>query len=155
MIIYTAKFSKRKAIAILLTLALIISAVILMLPDKAEAVEQTAKTIGSIKTNDDRVAYLQSLGYMVSSQPEGEKTVTIPKEFDAVYIRYNEVQKEGGFDLEPYKAKRVTLYTYNIPDYDGLPNVKAELIIYKDRIIGGDIFTVNLDGFMHGLIKIN
>ena len=45
-------------------------------------------------------------------------------------------------------------YTYeitNYPDYKG--TVYANLIVYRDRIIGGDICTADVNGFIHGFEK--
>ena len=33
--------------------------------------------------------------------------------------------------------------------------VSAHLYVYNDKVIGGDISSAALDGFMHGLTKLN
>lgn len=54
-------------------------------------------------------------------------------------------------DLEPYHGKRVKCWTYTVLNYPGENGVLAHLYIYKDKIVGGDISSTALDGFMHGL----
>ena len=79
------------------------------------------------------------------------KTNTDRTEFDKVYRSYNELQKKQGFDLTKYLKKSVTRYSYritNYPDYDG--DVLANVLIYKNRVIGGDICSTDANGFIHG-----
>ncbi len=107
-----------------------------------------------IKTNDDRVEFLRQFGWEVRPEPEEETTVTIPGEFDKVFLGYNELQKRQGLNLSKYKRKEVTRYTYvvtNYPDYDGV--VYANLLVYRNRIIGGDLCSADVNGFIHGFVS--
>jgi hypothetical protein len=64
------------------------------------------------------------------------------------------VQKEQGFDLEKYKGKTVTLYTYNITNYENEDNIIADLIVCDDLLIGADLCNPSADnGFLVGLEK--
>lgn len=89
------------------------------------------------KTNEDRVGFIYSLGFLVTTAPSEVKTVNIPYEFDDVYKNYNLLQKKAGFDLLPFKGKQVTLYTYPMLKDDFVADV--HLIIFNGEIIGGDI----------------
>lgn len=105
-----------------------------------------------IKTNEDRIAFLTQFGWTVQSNPIEEVSLTIPAEFDKVFVSYNELQKQQGLDLSKYKRKSVTRYTYivtNYPDYSG--TVYANIIVYRGRVIGGDICTADICGFVRGL----
>lgn len=107
-------------------------------------------TYTGIKTNDDRVAFLSQFGWEVEPTPD-EQSVTVPAEFDRVFVSYNELQRQQGLDLSKYKRKDVTRYTYkvtNYPDYDG--TVLANLLVYRGRVIGGDICTADVSGFVRG-----
>ncbi len=105
-----------------------------------------------IETNDDRVKFLHSLGWEVDSEPLEVTDILIPKEPNEVYTNYNELQKQQGFDLNKYKGKTLKRYTYKICNYPELPDsVQAHLIIYKNKVVGGDICGIEGDGFMHGL----
>ncbi len=84
-------------------------------------------------------------------QPLRSQQVVIPSQFDQTYEQYNELQKECGFDLEPYQGKTLSLYTYRATNYPGQQDVMIDLLIDKDRAAGGAVYSAALDGFMHGL----
>ena len=95
--------------------------------------------------------FLKEYGWEVSPTPVELQEVTIPAEFGRVYTVYNDLQLAQNFDLAPYKGKAVMRYTYEVYNYPDIPSgVVANLLIYKEQVIGGDICTRALDGFMHG-----
>ncbi len=105
-----------------------------------------------VKTNKERVEFLTSLGWEVSKEPIEEQVITIPKEFDDVYTQYNDIQKKQGFDLSEYSGLEATRYTYEVKNYpDTNEKVVADIIVYRNKIIAGDIQSTAMDGFMAGL----
>lgn len=98
----------------------------------------------------DLSSFLSDLGYEFSENST-QKTFTIPKVFDMVYNNYNEIQKDAGYDLSLYKGKECVMYTYEIYNHP-FGKCNANIIVYKHKIIGGDISSVNIDGFMTGLM---
>ena len=105
-----------------------------------------------IKTNEDRIAYLESYGWQVSADPLSVEELAIPEEFDETYTQYLSLQSGQGFDLEKYKGKRVKRYTYEISNYPtGETGVQAGLLIYKNTVVGGEVLSSQLGGFIHGL----
>ena len=107
-----------------------------------------------IKTNEDRVAYLESYGWQVDPEPRSEREVQIPKTFDETYQAYNAIQLEQGLDLVPYQGKRATLYTYELTEYPtGEEGVTANLLIRRNRLIAADISSAETDGFVHGITE--
>ena len=64
-----------------------------------------------ISDNDARVEYLRSYGWEVEKEAEAIEEIVIPEEFSEVFQKYNELQKEQGFDLEKQKGQRVKRYT--------------------------------------------
>lgn len=105
-----------------------------------------------VSASDDmeRAKFLLSYGWEVSTVPLEVVQVTIPKEFNEVYEKYNQLQISQGFDLTQYKGKSVTRYSYSIVNYpDGIENVRANVLVYKNKVIGGDICTLDIHGFMH------
>ena len=75
----------------------------------------------------------------------------IPKEMDDVFSNYNEIQKAQGCDLTKYAGKRCKRYTYIVNNYPDQPeNIRANIVTYKNKIIGGDVCSIELNGFMHG-----
>lgn len=105
-----------------------------------------------IKTNEDRVKYLESYGWLVQDEPLEVEELLIPEEFDASYDDYLALQSEQGFDLTKYAGQRVKRYSYLVLNYPtGEKGVQAGLLIYKNTVIGGEVLSAQLDGFLHGL----
>ena len=105
-----------------------------------------------IKTNEDRVKFLSQFGYEVSEDPIETVEITLPEKFDKVYAGYNELQKAQGLDLSKYRRKTVMRYTYEVKNYDGYNGgrVLANVIVYRGRVIGGDVCSADPQGFVHG-----
>lgn len=106
------------------------------------------------KTNGDRLIFIENEGCNPVSTEPSVKTVTIPEKFSDVYKNYNRIQYEAGYDLSPYRGLKVTVYTYAVtpPDgYDG--ECVLNMIVYNNRVIGGDISSPALNGFMLPLKK--
>lgn len=119
--------------------------------------ESAAETFQPVEAADDdgRISFLGTLGYVVKPQSTEVREILIPDEFDETFAKYNDLQKTAGMDLEPYHGKRVKCWTYEVENYPGETGVQAHLYIYKDKIIGGDIASTALDGFMHALTPLN
>lgn len=126
-----------------------------VLPATTTKVEQTAEKVTSkktaAKTNEQRLTFIQAFGWEVDEEPAEIMEVIIPKEFDEVYKGYNSIQKLQGCDLQPLSGKRCKRYSYTVVNYPGqTENVRINLIVYKNKIVGGDVCSLEKDGFMHG-----
>ena len=153
MFVVTARLNKKKLVICILILAAI-AAVVLVLTGSGRKAQAASlpKLTAKVKSNEQRVSYLQGLGWEVSQTPLEEQDVTIPKTFNEIYTSYNELQKAQGFDLTDYAGLRVTRYTYEVRNYpDASDTVVADLLVYKHKVIGGDVQSTALDGFMQGL----
>ena len=85
-------------------------------------------------------------------KPLSPQELLIPKEMDGSYHEYLALQAEQGFDLEKYAGKRVKRYTYEVLNYPtGEAGVQANLLICKNTVVGGEVLSPQLDGFLHGL----
>lgn len=152
----TLKFASIAALAVLAILTLILFIPSYESPAPAASVSDSPSEIrfDKIKTASDRVDFLSQFGYTVEETPIEECEVTIPKEFDKVFAAYNELQKGEGLDLGRYKGRSVMRYTYKITNYEGYGDtVYANLLIYKNKVIGGDVCSADPNGFAHGLSK--
>lgn len=119
--------------------------------EKNESATVSDVSYNKIYENSDRLAFIEQFGWKVDATPLESVEVSIPEEFDKVYLGYNEMQKEQGLGLTKYKGKTVTRYTYNVtnyPDYEG--NVYISLLVYKNKVIGGDVCSADVGGFVHG-----
>ena len=166
MFIFSVKAQNVKLALSLIASVLIIVCVATLLPmgtrdyQYPDEMVSAAKSLSpsdfkNISANEDRVAFLKEFGWEVDPNAVEIIEVTIPREFDKVYQKYNALQISEGLNLEKYKGKSVKRYTYLVNNYDYNGSVYANLIIYKDRVIGGDICSAKKDGFVHGLTKGN
>ena len=147
--IYTIRLSKK---LLLIAGGILVAAIILLaLLFSGDDAAPTAAVISEIKNKGDQVEYLESLGYDVDQGSYTSKKVTIPQTFDDVYLTYNTMQQDCGFDLLNYTGKKVDLVTYSITNYPTGEEVLVDLLLYRDTLIGGAIYTTAIDGFMHGL----
>lgn len=160
MLVMTAKLTKKRLITGIIAVGLVICAVILVkgsadggvlvLDQGTEASKKIE--LKDIKSADDRINLLKSFGWEVQAEPLEFMEVQIPSEFDEVYEKYNEIQAGQGMDLKKYAGKRVMRYSYQVTNYpSGEQGVIANILIYKNKLIGGDVCSPQLNGFMHGL----
>ena len=86
-----------------------------------------------------------------AADPVETKTVTVPAEFDKIFAAYNEIQKAQGLNLSKYRGREVTRYTFSITNYEGYEGtVYANVLVFRSRVIGGDICSAAASGFVHG-----
>ena len=160
MFICTLKFDRKKAAFAVVMAALIIIGIILMVgalqKKNAAGTAETgarASAAASVKNEKGRVAYLAQNGWEVESPAESESKVMIPRTFSSVFEEYNELQKQQGFDLSRYCGQEVTMYTYRVKNSDADGEVLAVLYVCKGKVVGGDVHSTALDGFMVGVVK--
>ena len=110
---------------------------------------------GGMRTNEDRVAFIEGFGIKVKSDPVSEESFTLPENFDRVIMGYNQIQKNQGLDLTKYHNKRVTHYAYEVTNYDHTGSVYVNLIVYRNKIIAADISSASDGGFVLALTEID
>lgn len=94
----------------------------------------------NLTDTNDRVRCARALGWEVDKSTEAVKSIYIPNEKTKEFIEYNEMQNECGFDIFPYMGKGALCYTYRITNFpfDNTVNAFLNLIIYDEKLIGGD-----------------
>lgn len=157
MFMVSIKANKQRLTVLMLVLVCVFSMTSMLLPHQQEIpIEQAAKIEISLdgKTPEQRLAFLKAYGWKVREEPIEVKEVLIPNPFDDVYQNYNDLQRLQGFDLSRYRGKTLQQYIYRVTNYPGYDAdcecIQATLLLYKGMIVGGDIASVELDGFMHG-----
>ena len=150
MLIWTAKFSRKKAVAAVITMGVVMAALIILMgrmpsegPDEAP-----------LPDNPQRVAYLQSLGWEVETEPVETLQFLLPDTLAEPYLSYNRLQTAQGFDLAACCGKQVSRYTYTVTNYPERPTgVQANLYLCEGRPVAGDICCPGADGFQEALIR--
>lgn len=152
MFVWSFRASKREiTIFIIGAAAFIIAAVMLLLPDaKSTSTLESSGYSLDAQTGVERTMFLKQFGWSIDPEPVSVREVIIPTQFNDVYKAYNTLQLEQGFDLENYKGIPVKMWTYNITNYPGGGEVLANIIVHEGKVIGGDICSAQLGGFMHG-----
>ena len=90
------------------------------------------------KSNLDPEQYLRNLGYEIEFLYE--EKITIPKKFNNVLISYNKLQKEQGFDLSKFCGKTCAKKRFLVTSSKNKSEkYVADMIVYEDKLIGGDI----------------
>jgi len=151
--IITAKVPRRKiAFGAVLAVLLCCCTMVLRLGDAVPTASDTTPNPKGIRTNQDRVDYLAAYGWEIKEEPLATQELIIPDELDDSYLDYLALQQEQGFDLKRYSGKRVKRYTYEITNYpSGETGVQANLLLYRTTVVGGEVLSPQLDGFLHGL----
>ena len=152
MLIYSIRASSVKffgALALSLITLIVLIAVIPGGGDVTADVDASGRTVvyTGVRDSEDGMKFLAQFGWEVSGCTENEQ-ITVPAEFDDALEEYNALQIEQGLDLKKYRRKKVDRYTYeitNYPDYSG--TVRASILVYRGRVIGGDISTADASGF--------
>lgn len=157
MFVYSLKASSIRFFSVLsLSLVALITLIALIPTIEPTAASTLYSPVAKIdfhlgKTNEDRIAFLAQFGWTVAEQPICEQQIRIPSEFDRIFVRYNNLQKQQGLDLGRCKRKTVTRYTYTVTNYpDASGTVWANLLVYRGRIVGGDICSAEAGGFVRG-----
>lgn len=156
MFIYSMRASTLKFFgAVFLSLALFLTLLALTAPVDAVGGEDTEViNYGGIRTEEERIAFLESFGWRVKPTDKEVTEFLLPKEFDRILSSYNEIQKEQGLDLSRYRNKRVKRYVYEVENYEGAKGtVYATLLMYNNRVVAADLSSAGEGGFVKGLAK--
>ena len=153
---FVLSVSKKKIRLYTLLCILVVLCIIFFFVSKKDVNTGKNSTVNlRASTQEERLAYLSQFGYEVVPDPLEVREIIIPETFDKTYETYNAIQKKQGFDLTPYAGKRVKKWAYQITNYKSAENAEhivATLLIYDGQIIGGDVCSTALDGFMHGFV---
>ena len=155
MFVYAIRSATIKFVCAIALSVAVLLALVALIPtysaDRDDSAAVSDVSYNKIHENSDRLAFIEQFGWKVDATPLETVEVSIPEEFDKVYLGYNEMQKEQGLGLTKYKGKTVTRYTYNVtnyPEYEG--DVYISLLVYKNKVIGGDVCSADVNGFVHG-----
>ena len=157
MFIVSFKMTAAKTLCIIFA-AICIGASAAILKTYSGISKETAAEIENIKsdhylsgkTNNERLNFLEGFGWEVEEIPENVEEVKLPREPDEIMKKYNEIQKQQGFDMSSYYGKNVKRYTYIVTNYPQKPEgIRAHVFTYKGKIVGGDVCSLEIDGFLH------
>ena len=103
-------------------------------------------------TNEERVAYLEALGWQVEPQPIETLDLQLPETLTDDWAAYAKLQEGQQLPFADFTGQNVKRYTYIITNYPGVSQgVQANLYLWGDQIIGGDIIVTGQGGFQTDL----
>lgn len=154
MFVYSVKSSKLKIAALAGAVILAIACLVIIAGrNKSPAASDGAISLKA-GSAAERTAFLSQFGWKITEDPLEVCEVIIPAQFDKAYTEYNALQQAQGLDLAPYASLRAKRWTYEVLNYPGYENrqglVQANLLVYEGKVIGGDICSAELNGFMQG-----
>ena len=92
---------------------------------------------------------LDGFGWQAEPTPVSVEERTLSTQLSADYLA---LQREAGFDLSDDMGQPVTRYTFTITNYPtGEIGILADLLVRNGAVVGGDIRSSALDGFIHSL----
>lgn len=147
----TVRFFGVVCVALLLLVSLVAFVPELSPVAAAGEIEEESICYEKIESAEDGIEFLAQFGWEVEPTPLESTTVTIPAEFDKVFAAYNELQRAQGLDLSGYAGRIVQRYTFRVTNYkDYTGTVLANLLVFRDRVIGGDVCAAEPNGFLQG-----
>lgn len=150
MMVMTAKVDLKKILLMIAAVAALVLSLILLFGEETPTAATTAVTAAPTG-NDGRIQFLKDFGWEVTTSPTQTGQVKIPAETSEVFDRYNNLQKSQGYDLTSYAGKNVMRYVYEVNNYPGATQpVYATLLVYKDKVIGGDVTDTGAKGQIRG-----
>ena len=154
MFVTTLRANTLKLIGITVLSFMIVAALVIFVPSYESPAASGGINYDKLYSNRDIVEFISGFGWQVAQTPIEEVTVSIPSEFDTVYLGYNDIQKAQGLNLAKYKGKEVVRYTYEVTNYEGYDGtVYVNLLVYRNKIVGGDVCSADSSGFIHGFSK--
>lgn len=154
MFVFSLRANKPKLIALLCAVFAVLAILVIVLRHNGKPVVKDDGISYKASTAEERTAFLSQFGWKIDEDPVEVAEVIIPSEFNDTYSAYNEIQKNQGLDLETYKGKRAKRWVYDVKNYPGYSSdcgcIRATLLIYEGIVIGGDVSSLELNGFSQG-----
>ena len=156
MFVYSLRASTLRFFGVIAVSLAVLIALITLVP--THAVPESSQTVSysyeKVRGEDDAEKFLAQFGWIVDAAPVEVTQVTMPDEFDKIFAAYNEIQKQQGLNLLKYKRKNLTRYTFEVTNYSGYEGrVLANVLVYRNKVVGGDICSADVNGFVHGFEK--
>ena len=139
--------SKRLLAAAAATLAMIV-ALVCLLP----GCRSKEATPIQAATEQQRLAYLESLGWTVDAAPVETLDLRLPDPLEGEWKDYAKLQSDQDLPFADFAGQSVRRYTYNVTNYPSIEQgVQVNLFVCGDQLIGGDILSLAENGFQTGL----
>lgn len=144
------KLTKKSAVIIILIIAVLCIASVILLSSPGCSFGKSE--LINVTDTEGREKYLKDFGWEIDTATETSQKVLLPRQFDGVMLDYAQLQTDQGYDFAAYCGLECTQYCYEVTNYpDCQTTVYAVLYVKAGHVIGGDIHSAAMDGFMHGI----
>ncbi len=93
------------------------------------------------KSDEDIKIFVQQFSLEIDELCSVED-ITVPYVFNDTYVKYNELQKKQGLDLQPHKGRLANRCVYSLKNHKiDYADAYITIIVYKGRVIAGHIST--------------
>ena len=150
MFVCTVRGSSVRFFLLLVLSVVAFAAIVLIGGSESVYAMADGKTVrySGVKSEEDRIAFLGQFDIQVKTESGKEESFTMAESLDRVLLGYNEMQKKQGLDLSKYTRKRVTRYTYEVTNSPAEGAVFVNILVYRGRVIAGDVASADPDGFV-------
>ena len=153
MFVYSVRASTVRFFAVLALTLLVLVGILAFGGSADVSAASGAVDFSGISTREDRIGFISQFGLKADPESEECEEFRVPESFDRVIAGYNEIQRMQGLNIEKYKNKKVTRYTYTLSDYSE-GNALVNLIVYKGTVIACDVSSAEPGVFVHPLVKL-
>lgn len=152
MFIVTTKLPRRRLALGTAAAALVCCAALALFPASSPSQREDAPGVEGVGSNGDRIAFLNAYGWEVEEEPASVEEIQMPDTLGEEYGDYLALQLSQGFDLEAQAGRRLKRYSYRVTNYPtGETDVLANLLLRGSTVVGGEVLSPEMDGFLHGL----
>lgn len=142
-------FSRRRMVLMSLALGLVIGSSLVLAGCFGGG--QTTEPV-TAATAEEQTAYLEGLGWQVEVQPIETLELQLPETLEGEWSAYAKLQTGQGLPFSDFAGQTVKRYTYTVTNYPDIPQgVQANLYLWGDQIIGGDVIFTGQGGFQTDL----
>lgn len=152
---YIIKRISKNSIVAVLIIAFMLLLLVLRLTAVSGSTTAYCEAVGKYSTVIDSELsveeFLKQFDIEIDKSTKQAVNIIIPSEFNQVYESYNALQQSQGLDLNDYKGKKATRYTYNVTNSTGNSDLICNIIVCENKVIAGDLCTTALNGAMTAL----
>ena len=143
------RFTRRKILLAAAALGLVTCMALLLAGCVRSAAPCEAVTLA---TNEQRVAYLESLGWQVLPEPVATMDLPLPEDLKAQWGDYLKLPTQQGMPMAACAGLVVRRFAYTGAGGPGGPGGgRGGRGACGDRLVGGDIIATGENGFLTGL----
>lgn len=90
-------------------------------------------------TEKDFIEFVESFGWETEEGSVTAETLILPEKPDEIMQKYCALQKEAGYELEPFLGKEAEKYTCKVTNFEGTEEIYASAYVCGGKIAAADL----------------